>query len=150
LIYSSRQKELAPPQNEEQSARGEEDPEVYLIGEAMKNWLRSQEKSIRSELIGDAVAEQLKSQAADEGLENGKRGTIAIPQQIVGSRRRADDIIIDLLDEWSDPKVRIQKVKNHNAPYKSQPQSTAGISSRRKAHRGRRSQESLTKRANRK
>lgn len=57
----------------------------------------SQAKSICSELIEDAIAEQLKSrQAADDDLEKGGRGTIATPQQMVGSRRGIEDILIEM------------------------------------------------------
>lgn len=101
---------------------------------------------IRLKLIEEAIGEQLKSQAAEDGLEKGKRGTIAIPQQIVGSRRRMDDIISDLIDEWSDPNICMKK--NHSAQYRNQSQNTTGSSSKHKTHRGRRSKESIKKRVN--
>lgn len=62
----------------------------------MERQHRSQDNSITLELIEEAIAEQLKSQAADEGLEKGKRGTIATPQQIVGSRRRTEKVFLDM------------------------------------------------------
>jgi hypothetical protein len=88
--------------------------------------MRNQEKSIRLELIEDAVAEQLKSQAAEENLEKCKRGTVALPEQIVGSRRRMDDIIIDLVHRWCDREIRVQ-TQNRS------------LKARRKHRRGRRS-----------
>jgi hypothetical protein len=118
------------------------------MSEAMKTRRRSQDKSITSELIEDAVAEQLKSQAADEGLEKGKRGTIATPRQIVGSRRRADHIILELIHDWSDPKIQLQKTKSPpHAQYNLPLQNMAGVSSQYRTHRGRRSRLSQIKRA---
>lgn len=111
----------------------------------MKTRVGMQEILIRSESIEDAVAEQLKSLAADEGLENGRRGTVATPQQKVGSRRRMDAIVNELIDCWTDSKVLSQKTMNLR-----QLQNAMGISSRRRTHRGRRSAESVARRANRK
>jgi len=39
------------------------------------------------------IDEQLKSQAPDEGLHYGQRGTIAIPSRIVGHLRSTDSIL---------------------------------------------------------
>lgn len=51
--------------------------------------------------VSRAVIEQLKSQAPENGLEKGKRGTVAIPQQIVGSRRSTENIFAGMIkDEW--------------------------------------------------
>lgn len=48
-----------------------------------------------------AIAEQLKSQAAEDGLEKGRRGTIATHQQIVGYRRRPENIFASMIkDVW--------------------------------------------------
>ena len=51
--------------------------------------------------LSQAVGEQLKSQVAEDGLEKGRRGTIATPQQIVGYRRRPENILAGMIkDEW--------------------------------------------------
>ena len=110
----------------------------------MKMRMRSQDISITSELIEDAVAEQLKSQAADVGLEKGKRGTIATPQQMFGVRHRADAIIIGLIDDWSDPKIKVQKIWDRSVQCNPKLQ---GSATKRKTHRGRRLQESYLRRA---
>ena len=86
----------------------------------------SQRNSIKLGIIGNAVAEQLKSQAAEEGLEKGKRGTIATPQQIVGSRRTTENIFIGMLDDMP-PQVKKENCLIQN--------STARVS-RRKRKRG--------------
>ena len=54
----------------------------------------SQEILITSAVMEEAIGEQLKSQAAEEGIENGERGTVATPQQIVGYRRGTENIFI--------------------------------------------------------
>ncbi len=101
----------------------------------IKNRTKSQQISITSELIKEAAAAQLKSQAADNGLENGRRGTKATPQQMMGTRRRMDDILIDMLLDWSKSRPENRRVVE--------------ISAKPKTHRGRRSQESVKRRAGR-
>lgn len=98
----------------------------YLEGENMGKQDGSQRNSIKLGIIGNAVAEQLKSQAAEEGLEKGKRGTIATPQQIVGSRRTTENIFIGMLDDMP-PQVKKENCLIQN--------STARVS-RRKRKRG--------------
>jgi len=72
--------------------------------------------------VGQAVGEQLKSQVAENGLEKGRRGTIATPQQIVGYRRRPENILVGMIkDEWcskeeinqQSPVKQFIKKKNH-------------------------------------
>jgi hypothetical protein len=84
--------------------------------------IRNEENDLnRMMLIELAVEEQLKSQGAEDNLEKGKRGTVAIPQQMVGSRRRTEDIFAGMIkDEWARkelinrqlPTQRITKKKN--------------------------------------
>jgi hypothetical protein len=102
-----------------------------------------QSQEISKSLIADAAAEQTKSQGAEDGLEKGKRGTIATPQQMFGSRRRLDDIVLEMIKDWTPP-------KKPDATDNQQDQSPAGKSSKSNTHRGGRSVESLFKRANRK
>ena len=88
--------------------------EVCLNCNDMERQRRSQEISITLDLIDDAAAEQLKSQAAAEGLEKGKRGTVATPQQVVGSRRRTENIFIDMSGNMPR-QVRPEKLSVQNA-----------------------------------
>jgi len=76
----------------------------------------------RTTAISHAIGEQLKSQVAEDGLENRRRGTIATPQQIVGYRRRPENILTGMIkDEWFSKEElnqqsqlkQIIKKKNH-------------------------------------
>jgi hypothetical protein len=59
---------------------------------------RESQSKWRRIAVDDAVAEQLKSQAAADHLDQGPEGSIALPQQIVGSRRRTENILVDMCD----------------------------------------------------
>jgi len=93
----------------------------------------------KKSLICEAVAEQLKSQAAEDGLEKGGRGTVAMEQQIVGYRRRTENVFASMIkDEWYSKKE-----------LDSKPPIKPGIkkSSNRKRKRGPRSIQAIEKRA---
>lgn len=67
----------------------------------MEQWIKNQENLIKLVLFEEVVGEQLKSQAAEDGLEKGKRGTKATPAQIVGYKRRTESIFLDMIkEEW--------------------------------------------------
>lgn len=108
------------------------------------------EKILNSIFVDDAVTEVLKSQAPEEGLENGRRGTVATPQQICGYRRRNENIIVDKIDEWTDPRIRTLKIDGYHTLIKNEAKREKDEISQRKAHRGKRSTKSLIRRANRK
>ena len=120
---------------------------MCLDGKNMKKQTKNQEELITKEIVKEAAAEQLKSRGADDGLDKGRRGSIATPQQMFGIRRRADAIIIGLIDDWSDPKIRERKIWDRIVQSNLQLQKPA---TKRKTHRGGRSQESLMTRAIRK
>ncbi len=68
--------------------------------------IRNEENDLnRMMLIELAVEEQLKSQGAEDNLEKGKRGTVAIPQQMVGSRRRTEDIFAGMIKNITNVKL---------------------------------------------
>jgi hypothetical protein len=87
--------------------------------------------------IADAEAEQLKSQGAADCLDQGPEGSIALPQQIVGSRRRTEDILIDMCDRLKRLGNRHNKVKTGEEKVSAQPGKSNG-------RRGRRSPRILT------
>ena len=64
----------------------------------INRWFESQEILTRSAIFQAAVNEQLKSQAAEDGLEKGKRGSKATPQQIIGCRRSQEKILNAMCD----------------------------------------------------
>lgn len=64
---------------------------------------------IKLAILDEAVGEQMKSQAADDGLEKGKRGTKVIPAQIVGVRRRTENIIADMIKNSSFAKSFVKE-----------------------------------------
>jgi len=94
----------------------------------------------------------MKSRTPEKGLENGKRGTVATPQQIGGYRRRPEDIIVDKIDTWLNPEFRDRKINGYYVMIKNilKREKEEKASSKSKTHRGRRSPESLARRANRK
>jgi hypothetical protein len=51
--------------------------------------------------IDRAVHEQLKSRSPVGGLKEGKRGTTVTISQMIGCRRRTENILIDMIDNWS-------------------------------------------------
>lgn len=118
----------------------------------MEKAIGNEEELIKLNLINEAVGEQMKSQAADDGLDKGKRGTKAIPSQIVGLRRRTEDIIGDAIDNWSDTKIRNYKISSLVSSFEHQSHNTSEsvTSSKRKTHRGKRSLKSGVKRVNQK
>ncbi len=64
-----------------------------------------QPDSINLTLRADCVAEQLQSfLRPEDGLEKKKRGTYATVQQLVGYRRRPENIMADMLDKMSRQK----------------------------------------------
>jgi hypothetical protein len=68
--------------------------------------IRNEENDLnRMMLIELAVEEQLKSQGAEDNLEKGKRGTVTIPQQMVGSRRRTEDIFAGMIKNITNVKL---------------------------------------------
>lgn len=55
--------------------------------------------------VGQAMDEQFNGQAAEHGLEKGKRGTIATPQQMAGYRRSTENIFVGMIkDTWFSKK----------------------------------------------
>lgn len=44
-----------------------------------------------------AIGEQLKSQSPEQGIENGKRGTVATRSQLAGYRRSIQQILIEMV-----------------------------------------------------
>lgn len=67
----------------------------------MGKQILNQENLIISCILNEAVGEQLKSQAAENGLDKGKRGTKTIPAQVVGCKRRTESIFLDMIKNMS-------------------------------------------------
>lgn len=89
--------------------------------------------------VDQAIFEQLKSQTAEDDLEKGRRGTIATPQQIVGYRRRPENIFASMIKEvWEK-----EKQKDDSLPAKH----IIKKKSSRKHKRGHRSVKSIKNRA---
>ncbi len=87
----------------------------------------------KKSFINEALAEQLKSQGSEDGLEKGGRGTVATEQQIVGYRRRQENILVGMIkDVWySREELTSKPSKKQNI---------------RKRKRGPRSQEAMKRR----
>jgi hypothetical protein len=105
----------------------------------MDERVRSHENLIRLGLIEEAMGEQTKSQAAEEGLKKGKRGTVATPAQIVGYRRRAEYIYSDMLRNMPrhiKPKNPVQKMTEDGVASKDHQQKPGIKPSSHKRRRG--------------
>jgi len=75
----------------------------------MKKRIGSQNEPIILGFIEKAIDEQLKSHAPEDGIEKGKRGTIATPQQMMGSRRRTEKIFIEMATNISEAEPAKQR-----------------------------------------
>lgn len=75
----------------------------------MEKQINNKDNVMKLAILNEAVGEQMKSQAADDGLEKGKRGTKAIPAQIVGVRRRTENIFAGMIKNSSFAKSFVKE-----------------------------------------
>lgn len=62
-------------------------------------------------IIERAIAEQIKSHGPEEGLEDGRRGTIATCGQIAGYRRSTETVLIDMCDRIAKKRKALETQK---------------------------------------
>jgi len=88
-----------------------------------KRRIVSQKELIILGFIQKAIDEQLKSHAPEDGIEKGKRGTIATPKQMMGSRRRTEKIFIEMATNISkaEPDKPLNTKKQHTRKRKRGP-----------------------------